>query len=493
MKNEVNRTLVVKKTMNNTVINSIMNKYMKYLCAVLLVIGTSAHAWATIETMDFTQCWGIGETYTEGVYTYNGYAINAYYAKYNHYNDYWILNYYYSDVSDHNGWGGIILPPFDGTVSSISVTSGSGSGATVRYIDLYVNGTKQASSTGIAAGGTYTFTSLSIAAGSTIELRNNTNNNEFHLASLSVTHNGSQMGTAAVSGKSTVSASADGNGTVTVSSNPVSYDATTTLTAVPASGWQFDYWEVTSVGNTCTDYAPYSTRWTENEFTADNIIGLSTDASIELYNFTYPDYFIAVAHFVETTCTVETKVVFANSGTQNVNASTSAQTFDNAGTAKRVSNNANTGQTVTYTSSNPSVSVNASGRVSIPAGFIGSVTITATAVENGDYCESSASYTLNVNGYTVTYHYPSTCSASTPANVGAPGVIGSHSLPTNMGVDGYQFVGWTTNSSFADGNSAPDPLYTSSVTVTSNIDLYAAYKKVSSKFVKMAANTALTA
>ena len=474
---------------NNTVINSIMNKYMKYICAILLVIGTSVSAWATVETLDFTQCWGIGTTYDEGVYTYNGYAIEAHHAKYNQYNDYWILNYYYSDVSDHNGWGGIILPPFNGTVSSISVTSGSGSGATVRYIDLYVNGTKQASSTGIAASGTYTFTSLSIAAGSTIELRNNTNNNEFHLASLSVTHNGSQMGTAAVSGKSVVSTSADGNGTITVSSNPVNNDATTTLTAVPASGWTFDYWEVTSVGNTCTAYAPFSTRWTQNEFTADNIIGLSTDASIELYNYTYPDYFIAVAHFIETTCTIDTKVVFANSGTQNVNASTSAQTFDNAGTAKRDDNNANTGQTVSYTSSNPSVTVNSSGRVSIPANFIGSVTITATAGENGDYCESSASYTLNVNGYTVTYHYPSSCSASTPANVGAPGVIGSHSLPTNMGVDGYQFVGWTTNSSFADGNSAPDPLYTSSVTVTSNINLYAAYKKVSSTFEKMPENT----
>ena len=31
---------------NNTVINMIMKKYIKYLCAVLLVIGTSAHAWA---------------------------------------------------------------------------------------------------------------------------------------------------------------------------------------------------------------------------------------------------------------------------------------------------------------------------------------------------------------------------------------------------------------------------------------------------------------
>jgi len=36
---------------NNTVINTIMNKYMKYICAFLLVIGTSAHAWATSCTL----------------------------------------------------------------------------------------------------------------------------------------------------------------------------------------------------------------------------------------------------------------------------------------------------------------------------------------------------------------------------------------------------------------------------------------------------------
>ena len=46
MKNVVNRTLAVKKT-NILSINTIMKKYMKYLCAVLLLIGTSASAWAT--------------------------------------------------------------------------------------------------------------------------------------------------------------------------------------------------------------------------------------------------------------------------------------------------------------------------------------------------------------------------------------------------------------------------------------------------------------
>lgn len=39
------------KTMNNTIINSIMKAYLKYICAVLLVIGTSAHAWGTTCTL----------------------------------------------------------------------------------------------------------------------------------------------------------------------------------------------------------------------------------------------------------------------------------------------------------------------------------------------------------------------------------------------------------------------------------------------------------
>ncbi len=100
-----------------------MKQYMKYLCAVLLAIGTSAHAWAVTETMDFTQCWGIGTSYESGVYTYGGYAIEAHYAKYNSYNNYWILNYYKENTPSRPAWGGIILPPFDGTVSSITVTS----------------------------------------------------------------------------------------------------------------------------------------------------------------------------------------------------------------------------------------------------------------------------------------------------------------------------------------------------------------------------------
>ena len=460
---------------NILVINTIMKKYIKYLCAVLLLIGTSVRAWATTETLDFSQCWGMGSSaYESGVYTYGGYAIEAHDAQYNTYSNYIQLNYLSS--GSHNAWGCIILPPFSGTVSSIQVTAPSGIGSDNRYIDLYVNGVYQAKSNAIQASGSYTFTSLSIAAGSTIELRNSTSG-EFHIASIVVTHNGSQMGTSGSAPHGKISPSADGNGTITISKNPIGNDQSAILTAVPASGWTFSYWEISSVQGKCESWQYY-----QNEFTSGNVTPNNTSATaVTLTNSAWADEFIAIAHFIETTCTINTKVVFAKSSPQNINASSSAQTFDNAGTAQRVSNSANTGQTVTYTSSVPTVSVNSSGRVSIPAGYIGSVTITATATESGDYCSSEASYTLNVNGYTVTYHYPTTCAASTPAN--ATNVFGTHSLPTNMGVEGYQFIGWTTNGSFADGNSAPTPLYTTSVTVSSNMDLYAVYKKVASKFL----------
>ena len=53
MKNIVNQTLAVKKA-NIISINTIMKKYIKYLCAVLMIIGTSASAWATHPGGDYT-------------------------------------------------------------------------------------------------------------------------------------------------------------------------------------------------------------------------------------------------------------------------------------------------------------------------------------------------------------------------------------------------------------------------------------------------------
>ena len=464
------------KIMKTNIITNITNMktYLKYLCAVLLLIGTSAHAWATTETMDFTQCWGIGTNYESGIYTYGGYAIEAHDAKYTTYNNYWLLQYYSSQ--SHTAFGGIILPPFDGTVSSITVTAGSASGATPRTISLYVDGELQSTSTGIAASGSYTFNSLSIAAGSTIELRNSSSNNEFHLSGISITHNGTQMGTGGVSGRSIVAAYADGNGTISVSSNPISYDASTTLTATPADGWSFVNWEVKGVENTCLAYYPGYGK-------TETVVSVSPNIYATTVTFTndiYPEQFVVVAHFEETTCSNTPTITFASDAvTKKYNAA------DGIYQAASITDKGS-GQTLKYSSSNTSIATinQSSGSVHL-TGALGSTTITASVLEDGDYCAAEDSYTLTVEGYDVTYHVKS-CVSNKPSN--QTNQKGSLTLPTGLSIDGYQFVGWTTNGSYSD-SSTPPSMEGASITVTANVDLYAVFKKTSSTFEKMPENT----
>ena len=169
--------------MKKNILNNTIMKTMKYICLALMIIGTSAHAWATTETMDFAQCWGIGTSaYENGTYSFGGYAIEGSSVKYNTYSpEHLMLNYYRENDANRNAWGSVILPHFSGVISSIQVVTPSNSGSGTRTIQLYVNGVLQATSSGIAAGSSYTFTSLSIAAGSTVELRNSTANDEWAL------------------------------------------------------------------------------------------------------------------------------------------------------------------------------------------------------------------------------------------------------------------------------------------------------------------------
>lgn len=84
----------------------------------------------------------------------------------------------------------------------------------------------------------------------------------------------------------------------------------------------------------------------------------------------------------------------------------------------------------------------------------------------------------------ITFHVPSCVDTPTGGDVS--------SLPTpSPRVDGYQFVGWTENSSFADGNSQPAGMLTAGTSVSGTHDYYAVYKKVSSGFT-MVKNTAIT-
>ena len=459
------------KIMKTNIITNITNMktYLKYLCAVLLLIGTSAHAWATTETMDFTQCWGIPETYSTGVYTYGGYAIQAHDAKYNSYGNYWVMQYL--STGDHNAWGGIILPPFNGTVSSITVTTYSGSGATPRNISLYVDGELQSTSSGIAAGSNYTFSTLSIAAGSTIELRNSTTNNEFHLVRLSIVHNGTQMGGPSAATHGTIAASADGNGTITIATNPIGNDQSTTMTASPADGWSFVRWEVKSVQGKCQNWQYYQT---------ESVTPDIYSTTVTLTNSSYADEFIVVAHFEEETCENQPEINFASDAiTKKYN--------DADGIYQAASiTGKGSGQTLKYSSSNTSIATinQSSGSVHL-TGALGSTTITASVLEDGDYCAAEDSYTLTVEGYDVTYHVKS-CVSNKPSN--QTNQKGSLTLPTGLSIDGYQFVGWTTNGSYSD-SSTPPSMEGASITVTANVDLYAVFKKTSSTFEKMPENT----
>ena len=460
-----------------------MKQYIKYLCAVLLIIGTSAHAWAVTETMDFAQCWGIGSSaYENGTYSFGGYAIEGTSVKYNTYSpEHLLLNYYRENDAQRNAWGSVILPHFSGVISSIQVSTPSNSGSGTRTIQLYVNGVLQATSSGIAASSSYTFTSLSIAAGSTVELRNNTANNEFHLLSIVVTHNGSKLGQDTPA-DGTIAVVVDGCGTVAVGTNPVAHDGTSTLTATPASGWTFDYWEITTTQGLCQSW-----QYEQNEFSAGYVSPNNTSATtVTLTNNTYAAVFKVVAHFVETTCTKTPTITFTTSGT--IEKKVGAAEFTNAATVK-FSGSA-TGQTITYSSSNESIAIvdDNTGEVLVADDAVGSATITASVAESGDYCAQSASYTINVTGYNVTYHVP-TCATGKPTN--KTNYFGSLTLPTGLAVDGYQFVGWTTNSSYSNG-ATPPTLQGASITVSANVDLYAVWRKVSSKFVKCDKNTAIT-
>ena len=172
-------------------------------------------------------------------------------------------------------------------------------------------------------------------------------------------------------------------------------------------------------------------------------------------------------------CTSTPTLAFATTGT--INKKLGDATFTNAATS--TPGTGTTGQTITYSSSDNEVAtVNSSGQVTLGS-KCGSTTITASVESNGTYCSTSTTYTINLTGYNVTFNYPA-CAESSPSNL--TNQYGSIDLETEMAVSGYAFAGWTDHE-VADEASV-SPLYTSSVTVSDNIDLYAVYSAVSNEF-----------
>lgn len=423
MKNEVNRTFMVKKN------------YMKYICAVLLLIGTSAHAWATTETISFAsacdQVPANSSSYGSGTYTFSGYAIYGTAVKYSTYSPAHIqLNYYQSDQSSHNAWGSITLPQFPGVVSSIRVNAPTGIGATSRYIDLYINGVKHSSSSAVGNGGSYTFSTLSIAAGSTIELRNCTSNEEFHILSIVVTHNGSQLSNGTVA-HGFISVKVSGEGTVAVGKNPIAENEYSSLTATPASGWSFDHWEINGVNNPCAANWQYESYDAFDYYLVEP--SSTTNSIVTLTNGYDADVFEVTAVFVETVCTERT-LTFANA--------TVNKTYGDAnGKYQNYSLSAGSG-TVTWTAAPSSVATINSSNGTVYIAGAGTATITATVEENGAYCGTSGSYTLNVAAVAPTLSHNTSGKELTASSITSHGVTLSGAIVTNKGGADIAKYGW---------------------------------------------------
>ena len=212
--------------------------------------------------------------------------------------------------------------------------------------------------------------------------------------------------------------------------------------------------------------------YTVGTYTPAILLGRQTNHSNE--NYTMTSLWLPFTVTVEDGCTTTPTLAFATTGT--INKKLGDATFTNAATS--TPGTGTTGQTISYSSSDSEVAtVNSSGQVTLGS-KCGSTTITASVESNGTYCSASTTYTINLSGYNVTFHYPA-CAESSPANL--TNQHGSIDLETEMAVDGYRFAGWTDHAVTTNPSSVT-PLYTSSVTVSDNIDLYAVYTKTSSTF-----------
>ena len=260
-------------------------------------------------------------------------------------------------------------------------------------------------------------------------------------------------------------------------------------TGISSSDLDFDYsgWSSTiSTGNNLSfDIYPY----TVGTYTPSILLGKQSDQNVA-NNYHMIAIWIPFTVIVNDACTIDTKVEFAHPADYDLKVG--AANFTNVATAKLLAAPYTaTGQTVTYTSSNTAVAeVNATTGAITLGSTVGTATITASVSSVGTtYCASENSYDITLSKYNVTYHYPA-CAASQPEN--ETNVSGSLSLPTDMAVDGYSFAGWTT-AAVTTNPSSVSPLYTSSVTVSSDLDLYAVYMKTSSTFTLCDKNTTLTA
>ena len=469
MKNVVNRTFMVKKT------------YLKYLCAVLLMIGTCAPANAGVKILESTgfqavkapnnvtntnNTWDPGYA-SDGTFgacstTANGVTISSSQMTINTTNFAIKAGQKFTISVSSGAIYRIVFKPKDsGNISANFSNSNGvwGGNNTWQCADSYWGFTEGKSSV--------TFT-------------NNFGTN-FVLYSINVyTYRDASAAEASFSPTSfNVTAGQEETKHTTFTTNLGTFDgadspynnAISAAVGTSSSDIEFEGASASSYSNGSSidiNIYPYNA----GDYTGEIMLSRQT-SSDQANNYHMMSIWADFTVHVNDGCTNTPTLAFATPGT--INKKLGDATFTNAATS--TPGTGTTRQTINYSSSDPEVAtVNSSGQVTLGS-KCGTTTITASVESNGTYCSASTTYTINLSGYNVTFHYPA-CAESSPANL--TNQHGSINLETAMAVDGYRFAGWTDHA-VADAASVT-PLYTSTVSVSADIDLYAVYTKTSSTF-----------
>lgn len=478
---------------NNSIINTIMKNYIKFICVILMLLGTSAYAWGSAVTFHYTTDKGATalsltkSTVTIAVGAGDMQAGNGYYRV----NAGSTMNV---STSSSNNIKKVVVHCVDATYASHlkhkSATAGTvtykgpevyweGTAKTVYFVSdvgeqvrfnavrvvlddgqcslLIWNSSKEmyevyntvSSSTALPFNdipdrGSYSF----MSAWSKIEFQSDvfpsnatgiysqllwssTSPTAGYNLELYAAYNNSDYTTRPGSDYTTWI-------TITITATPSSYGSAATSTGetiISVEEGQVITLEATPNSGYAFDYWSYSG--------ADNTYLFYDESAAET------DFYIddahgsttgtITAHFVEVTCNNPT-VAFANAGpyARDINGSG----FTNLASATYSASS--TGQTITYSSNNPSVaSVDENtGAVTIGS-TAGTARITATAEGTVEYCEMTASYLINVSAIAPTLSHNTSGKELTTSSITSGGVTVAGGIITNKGganITEYGFV-----------------------------------------------------
>lgn len=462
---------------NNSIINTIMRNVFNYICAVLLLMGTSASAWAADATYyvwdSSTNQWAEyvvqdeNATVVAGPEAPNGKVFIGWHIWNPDVYPYWKTGgsgYIQSDGGAYYTEGGEYSTKYiryiPGTQGNTAEKNTGKNEADNKFYAVYSSGsTDWTKNAGWSAPSTEKVTITFNANGGTGTMSTQTalKNTETHLqickfeapagktfAGWATSPSGdavySDQGTIRIGSNTTLYAKWQDDGTYTVVYNLTGVTVTSGPTTVSNTDESLEvyftvnsgYTSVGLYGKVCVGSRCYDTDGDYNiEF------GLTTRLDF-VYDGTFDGNVVVTITAQEVSCTMPTVAFTTGTNrTVTVGASgwTDAATVTSGGTP--------TGQTISYGSTNNDVaSVNSSGVVTIGT-KAGTTTISATAGEKGDYCEASASYTVTVNAIAPTLSHNTSGKELTASEITSGGVTVAGGIITNKGganITQYGFV-----------------------------------------------------